>query len=242
MAVTAAGLTTTWTAGTDAEDALLEGGRLAAAGGLARRLVHDLANPLVGILGVTELLLADADAGTAAHRELALVRDSAEELRALLARFGRFASGPGGGGLVRLDDVAREAVAVVRASGDADEVDVLEQHADTGLVLGDPRDLLLAAFALVANGTRAATRGGIVGVTTARESGVASLTVVDDGAGLDASTAARAFDPFFSTWGRPGLGLPSARAAARRSGGDVVQLRRATGAAFRLTAPCAEDA
>ena len=234
-----------WTAGPDAKGdgalALVEGGRLAAAGGLARRLAHDLANPLVGVVGVTELLLADAAPGTPAHGQLCLVRESAEEMRAVLARFRHFVSAPHDG-VVRLDAIAGEAAAVVRAAGAAEGVDVLERRDDTGVVAAPAGDVLLSAFALIANAARATGRGGTVGVTTTRDDGVAVLTVADDGPGLDPEVAQRAFEPFFSTWGRPGLGLPAARAAARRAGGDVVLLQEAPGAAFRLTVPCVEGA
>ena len=50
------------------------------------------------------------------------------------------------------------------------------------------------------------------------------LAVADDGAGMDAETRERAFDPFFSTKSAgsgTGLGLTTVREIATRHGGEV---------------------
>jgi two-component system sensor histidine kinase FlrB len=66
------------------------------------------------------------------------------------------------------------------------------------------------------------------------------LTVKDNGRGMDNATAARLFEPFYTTRSDgTGLGLAIARGVARAHGGgiDVVSSPGA-GAEFTLSLPC----
>lgn len=64
-----------------------------------------------------------------------------------------------------------------------------------------------------------------VAVELAEEGGEISVSVVDDGKGMDAATLARAFDPFYSEPGkhdrrRVGLGLPILKQVCEACGGS----------------------
>ena len=59
--------------------------RSAALGELAADIAHDVANPLLGVLGLVDLLLDDATAGTEDEDRLLLVRQAALEMKATLA-------------------------------------------------------------------------------------------------------------------------------------------------------------
>lgn len=56
--------------------------REAALGRLAADVAHDLANPLFGVLGLVDLLLADAEPGSKAEERLRLIRQTGLELKA----------------------------------------------------------------------------------------------------------------------------------------------------------------
>ena len=95
---------------------------------------------------------------------------------------------------------------------------------------------------LISNAAQALPReGGTIRLGLAAEGGQVVATVVDDGAGMTAEAAARAFEPFFTT--RPGrgigLGLPTARGIVERHGGTIAltsQPGRGTSVTVRLPA------
>jgi signal transduction histidine kinase len=103
----------------------------------------------------------------------------------------------------------------------------------------DAAQLEEALRAVVANGIEALGDGGRVAVEVVAEAadGAGTLVVVDDGAGMDAATRRRAFDPFFS--GREagrgvGLGLSKARRFVEVNGGRI-DLESRPGAGTRVT-------
>jgi CheY-like chemotaxis protein len=72
----------------------------------------------------------------------------------------------------------------------------------------------------------------------------ALLEITDDGAGMDAATLERVFDPFFSTkfTGR-GLGLPTAQGITRALGGAIeVESEPGRGTSVRITFPVSQRA
>lgn len=218
---------------------LVQGGRLAAVGALTPRLVHDLANPLFGIVGLCEFLLDELEPGTRAHERVRLIHDSGVELKAIVGRMRTLTSDRSPRRLLPLHDVVREMVELLRSSGAADGVAIGERYRGRPVVWARSADVKTAVLALLLNGVQAAGAGGAVHVEGAAGRRTASVTVSDDGGGATAEAAARAFEPFFSTWSRPGLGLPSARAAARAHGGDVVLVQATPSARFRLSLPLA---
>ena len=69
-------------------------------------------------------------------------------------------------------------------------------------------------------------RAGLVKVRVLEEGGKISLTVEDNGKGMDQSTAARAFDPFYTEPGKHdkrkiGMGLPFVKQTCDACGGTV---------------------
>jgi signal transduction histidine kinase len=76
---------------------------------------------------------------------------------------------------------------------------------------------------LVTNAAQAVSPGGRITVSLAADGERVRLAVEDDGAGMSAEVAARAFEPFFTT--RPargiGLGLPIVQGIVQRHGGTL---------------------
>lgn len=90
------------------------------------------------------------------------------------------------------------------------------------------RELSLHILDIAENGIRAgATRVNILLEEDTKEDRL-TLTVRDNGAGMDEQTRCRVLDPFFTTKKvrRVGLGLPMLAEAARRTGGGLVLASR----------------
>lgn len=78
---------------------------------------------------------------------------------------------------------------------------------------------------LVLNARDAIGDAGTIAISVQRDGGCVAVEVADDGAGMDAETHARLFQPFFTTKpiGRgTGLGLATAKILVERAGGDIV--------------------
>jgi signal transduction histidine kinase len=87
----------------------------AALGDLAADVAHDIANPLFGVLGLVDLLLEDAAAGSEDEDRLRLLRQTALEMKATLRVLLDFARAPDGEPAEgSLEDAARQALELLR--------------------------------------------------------------------------------------------------------------------------------
>lgn len=111
------------------------------------------------------------------------------------------------------------------------------------VVVADDRDLAVIVKALVRNALEADDEG-LVRVTVHTSRGVAHVIVEDEGPGVDPALADTLFVPRVSARGSGlGLGLATARALARRAGGDVLRIGDgARGERFELRLPLADVA
>jgi CheY-like chemotaxis protein len=89
----------------------------------------------------------------------------------------------------------------------------------------DPFQLVDVLRQLVDNAREAMPEGGRLTITTAPADDAVEVAVADTGVGMDATTRARLFEPFFTTrsdQGAAGLGLAAVHGVVKQSGGDVV--------------------
>jgi two-component system cell cycle sensor histidine kinase/response regulator CckA len=241
------------------ERRLLEAQKLESLGLMAGGIAHDFNNLLVTVLGNASLALADLLPGAAGRQAVARIESAAirasELTRQLLAFAGK-------------EELATEAVdvnAIIRETQELLEVS-LSSRVTVGLELepslppieGDATQLRQVVMNLVLNAADA--MGDADGLITVR-TGIAVLDqaaldeawhdpdaspgphqcieVADNGCGMDASTLARIFDPFFSTkpTGR-GLGLANVLGIVFGHRGAVhVSSEPGRGTTFRVFLP-----
>jgi two-component system OmpR family sensor kinase len=130
--------------------------------------------------------------------------------------------------VVHLEDVVRALA--------ASDATVRLEIVSAGDVLGDRTSLERALGNLVTNAHRHGPDGGDVTVTLDREGGLAILVVADEGPGLAAADAERAFERFWRAEhddSGSGLGLAIVRATVERHGGRV----NAEGSRFTIELP-----
>jgi len=230
---------------TPEREALLEAGRLSTLGELVRGLAHEINNPLFGMLGLVDLLLADLKPGSSEHDRLLLVMQSGLEIKQLshaLLRFARLELNDIR--IVSLQRVAEEAVELIRCTSPDKNVELREDYSREPLeVRGSHARLGQVFLSLLVNALQALPSGGAIAIRLERDGAWAVATVTDTGDGVDPSIRKQLFDPFATTKSGTGLGLAASLEIARGHGGDLALVSSVgTGATFVLRLPLAGGA
>ena len=233
---------------------------LEALGRLAGGVAHDFNNLLTVILGTTDLVLDRADLEQSLRQDILGIQSSAEraaELTSQLLAFGRkqvlepavFCPNDS---LQRLQPLFERLV--------PSHIELQTRaHPELGYARIDPARLEQVLVNLATNAADAMPTGGTLTITTenlelaepvlgwvdkgerAPEGRYVCLTVGDTGMGMDESTQARVFDPFYTTkaLGKgTGLGLATVFGIVRQSGGYIrLRSQPGEGTLFQLLFP-----
>jgi PAS domain S-box-containing protein len=239
------------------EAQLEHAGKLQAVGTLASGIAHDFSNLLQAISGYSHLLRLSCPPGSEQTRnldEIALAVERGSQLVKSLLNFGRKL--PQSNQAVDINQVAAHAADLLARTIPKMIAIKLELEPGLPLIQGDLGQLEQVLLNLGVNAKDAMPGGGTIAMTTGRatvapgdplvyqglEPGAyLTLTMRDDGQGMDESTRSRAFEPFFTTkeMGQgSGLGLFMAYGVAQRHGGLIsCQSRPGGGTTFALYLP-----
>ena len=197
----------------------IEAERLRAFRETARRVAHEMRNPLTPIrLAVAQLLRS---AG-AEHRETieVLVTESGrlEQLAREFTEFGRLPEGPAAP--VDLTELLAE---LARTSLPATMTARLDLDPRTPAVLGHYDPLRRAFSNILRNAVEACEERGVLDITAARDDGGGvHIEISDRGPGIARDAADRIFDPYFTgKAGGTGLGLALVKQTIEMHGGTI---------------------
>ncbi|HEX5053004.1 MAG TPA: response regulator [Planctomycetota bacterium] len=237
----------------EAEERLARAQRLEAIGVLAAGIAHDFNNQLMIIMGAGHAALAQAEGPIREEIEtiLAAAGSAAQMTRHLLANGGRAAAS-----YIDPCRVAAGFEQVLLRSLPTQIELAFDMGRDVGAVNMDRGELEQILMNLVLNARDASSGVGRITISvrstclgpefTASHPGArvgphTVIAVTDKGAGMDAATRARIFEPFFSTKeSSSGLGLASVHSTVRRRGGFVsVRSEPGAGASFEVYLPSA---
>lgn len=144
---------------------------------------------------------------------------------------------------VDLSTLVGEAIGLVQSKAEARSVDVQQSGSDRLAVVGEPRAIVQILVNLLANAVRHAPTSSLVSVVLASGHNYATVTVADQGKGIDAADQERIFGKFERLGeggGDAGLGLAIARRLANSMAGDVTLVSApGEGARFTLSLPLA---
>ncbi len=242
----------TWVVTLEDMTALVRAERAAAWEEAARRMAHEIKNPLTPIRLAAERMArrtraANRSAGIppeilkAIEEGCSTIIEEVGTLAGLVDAFGRFARLPAAD--LMPSDIGAVVQQVVKLyAGTKAGVSITAEIEDPlPLVRADAEQIKRALINLVDNAVAASPAGGNVRITAAVHDGNARLSVQDDGPGIDEADRQRIFDPAFSTKARgTGLGLAiTARIAAEHSGRVRVEENSPRGSRFLLEWPAA---
>jgi two-component system, NtrC family, nitrogen regulation sensor histidine kinase NtrY len=235
-----------------ATDRLVASERIAAWQEVARRLAHEIKNPLTPIRMSLETLLAASQRGPVDQRFLGIFKESAnamleevDRLKRIVDEFSQFARLPRPVlTAMNLSEAAQQVMSLYAPHDGIQHVGMFEP----GLwVLGDRDQLTQVLVNLVKNAEEAMSQqgGGTVTVRTFASGTQAILEVSDSGPGIPEALKERLFEPYVTS--KPqgtGLGLAIALRIAQEHEGRLVaenvanpDAPDATGATFRLSLP-----
>lgn len=216
--------------------------RLASAGRLISGIVHEINNPLSGIIGYSQLLLM---------RELERdVRGHVEKVYGEAIRTSRIVRNlldfarrrPSKTGSVILGKVLRKALELkshdLRVRNISVHVDVAENLPP---VHGDRHQLLQVFVNMIGNSEQAmyaSDRGGRITFKASVAGDTATLLIRDTGPGIPVHLKERIFEPFFTTKEEgqgTGLGLALCREILRQQRAAIQLLDSEAGASFQMT-------
>jgi nitrogen fixation/metabolism regulation signal transduction histidine kinase len=239
----------------ESRERLLQAERVAAWREMARRLAHELKNPIFPIQVSIETLRrvfdreaerrasGDAEAGEEFGR---LFRESCDTildelrlLRGIIDEFSRFARLPQPHFAPTDVGMLVEQVLALHRPGAGRVTIETELAPDLPQILAD-RDLLSHALGnLVANAFEAMPDGGVLRVRTLRTGTGVAVAIEDSGPGIPEEQRRRLFTPYFTTKrGGTGLGLSIAQSIVADHGGRIeVRTEAGRGTVFTLILP-----
>lgn len=214
---------------------------MAAVGRLAASVAHEVRNPLSALRGMVQFLTKEAEPGSREAEYGQVAVSEVDRLNRVVTSLLEY-SRPRPLRRVELD--LRElihSVTELLADDPLAKKVTMEVKADEALpsVKADPDQLRQVLLNLVVNALQALNGQGRLAIEAATQDGQATVTVSDNGPGLDLADLDKVFDPFYSTRERgTGLGLAIARRIARAHGGELrADNQPGGGARFTLNIP-----
>ncbi|MGH9594732.1 MAG: ATP-binding protein, partial [Bryobacteraceae bacterium] len=228
---------------------LLQSERVAAWRELARRLAHELKNPLFPLQLTIENLQRAREQTPEQFDEIfaetmATLRAELENLKIIVGRFSDFSKMPTPQlQAVSVNEVVRNAVRIYDAQFSTlgrppirPEL-YLDEHLP--LIKADPDLLHRALSNLVLNSLDAMPAGGTLTIRTAHKNGLVRVEVSDTGTGLTPEECERLFTPYYTTKRHgTGLGLAVVQSVISDHHGKIsVESTPGAGATFRIELP-----
>ena len=233
----------------DQQQRLIQTERVAAWRELARRLAHELKNPLFPLQLTVENLLRAREQNPDQFDEV--FRESASSLlseianlKAIIGRFSDFSRMPQPQFRpVQLRDIVHEVAKLHRPQLEKANIEFKTDFSGSGQIAADPELLHRALSNLVLNAVDAMPQGGTLTLRVRQSAGSARIEVADTGTGLTPEECARLFTPYYTS--KPhgsGLGLAIVQSIVSDHGGTIgVSSEKGKGTTFIIELPANRD-
>lgn len=244
----------------DLEEQLRQSQKMEAVGRLAAGVAHDFNNLLLLVSGHAEVLMAEVPPDSRLYRAAEAVQKATDRATLLTQQLLAFSKKqvlkPR---VIDMNNLIGGMAPLLQTLLHDDIELLIERCRSIRLVRADPTQLERVVLNLAANARDAMPKGGMLrlsidGVSLERAHGrragdlkpgrYVRVIVQDTGAGMDADTQNRLFEPFFSTKPRgTGLGLASVYGIVSQSGGHIsVASEIGQGSTFTVLLPQVDEA
>ena len=229
------------------KDRTLQAERVAAWRELARRLAHELKNPLFPLQVTVENLMRAKQKSPEIFEEVfhegtATLLAEINNLKTIIGRFSEFSRMPQPQRQpTQVNEVVLSVLRVFQAQVQENQIVVHTALADALPAISADPDLLHRALQnLVLNAIDAMPHGGELTIRTAALGDRIELSVADTGAGLTQEECGRLFTPYYTTKQHgTGLGLAIVQSVVSDHGGKIsVESTKEKGSTFRIELPC----
>jgi two-component system nitrogen regulation sensor histidine kinase NtrY len=229
----------------DNRERLVQAERVAAWRELARRLAHELKNPLFPLQLTVENLLRSRDQNPKEFEET--FRESAStllleiaNLKSIIHRFSEFSKMPQPQlREVSLPELIQGAIQVYEAQFQKMNINCRKEFSGTEKIYADPELLHRAVSNLVLNAIDAMPKGGTLTLRTSATNTSALIEVSDEGTGLTREECDRLFTPYYTSKAHgTGLGLAIVQSIVSDHGGRIsVKSQPGEGSTFIIELP-----
>lgn len=221
--------------------------RVAAWRELARRLAHELKNPLFPLQVTVENLVRAKEKAPEMFEEVfhegtSTLLSEINNLKTIVGRFSEFAKMPQPQRRpTQVNEVVRSVLQVFHAQLQQKKQIAVQEKLEEGLpeISADPDLLHRALSNLVLNAIDAMPQGGDLTVRTSLNGAGVQLSVSDTGSGLTPEECERLFTPYYTTkLHGTGLGLAIVQSVVSDHGGKIsVESAKERGTTFRIDLP-----
>ena len=184
----------------EANQELIQAEKMSSLGVVISGIAHEIRNPLQVIMAMSESIVDDDD--------LPRIQDDAQEIIDASHRISEIVSDLSthardartlGRSSINLNDVADKAMEISKHTRNLKSVKVVKDYAKSPIVLGSSSELTQIITNFVNNGVDAMDAKGELRLSTSSTKETHTISVTDNGSGMDKATQKRIFDPFFTT-------------------------------------------
>ncbi|KPK36751.1 MAG: hypothetical protein AMK70_01130 [Nitrospira bacterium SG8_35_1] len=224
--------------------------KLSSLGTLTSGVAHEINNPLTGIIGYTEMLLMkDADEKT--RKYLKNIYDSAIRCKRIVENMLTFSrQTPAQKGSESINDILDKTIELHEYWLKTTNIEIVKKYDDVPYIAIDRQQIQQVILNLIINAEYAIEEAGNRGrielkTEYDRTSESVSITISDNGTGIQPDTIQKIFDPFFTT--KPvnkgtGLGLSIAHGIIAEQGGNIqAESTLGKGTSFIIRMPVARE-
>ncbi len=224
------------------EETLRRTEKLAAAGRLAASVAHEINNPLEAITNLLFLVREDSSLPEKTRHYLAMADEELRRVAHVVRQTLGFYRENVSPEVVDISNVARDIVNLYQKRVESKRIALVADYVPNATALVIPGEIKQVIANLLTNALDACSEGGRIRIEVAPRASAVTITVEDDGVGIDPKIKAHLFEPFFTTKKDVGTGLGlwvSREIVERHSGAITVESRteHVRGSRFQVTLP-----